>query len=340
MKLYARDAKSFLDQPDASKAGILIYGPEPMLVIHSRDRIAGALADNDSGIVCERVAADSLGNNPETLASMIKSEGLFAERRVICVEGGNDRVAAAASAALRAHSEGDGWLVITAGQLRPAAKLRKLFETSDNAVALPIYDAALSPREVRSALDEAGLRDVNDSALQDLVSLGTDLPPQIFAQTVAKLTLYKAGDDTPVQSEDVEACAPPMGDGSLDGLISHVIEQRPPEVGPALRQAIGNGHSPVSILIRARREFRSLFTAASDPNGAAKGVARLRPPVLGPRRDRMLRHISNWGESGAEAALGHLLAADRRLRAAGSKAPAAASVERVLMRLSMMRAGR
>ena len=339
VKLYARDAKRFLDQPDTAKAGVLIYGPDPMLVINGRDRIIGALAGRHSGVACDRVPADSLGNSPEKLVSMIKSEGFFAERRVICVDGGSDRVAAAASAALRDHADGDGWLVITAGQLRPASKLRKLFESSDNAVALPIYDAALSPLEVRSALDAAGLREIDDSAMQDLVSLGNDLPPQFFAQTVAKLALLKAGDATPVRSEDVEASAPPMGDGSLEGLLSHVIEQRPQEVGLALRQAIGNGHSPISILIRARREYRSLFTAASDPGGAAKGVARLRPPVLGPRRDRMLRQISKWGAAGAETALVNLLAADRQLRTAGSRAPAAASVERVLMRLSMMRTG-
>ncbi len=340
MKLQAREAKRFLDRPDPSTAGILIYGPEPLLVVHGRDRIVGALAGKGSGNGCDRVPADSLGKNPEELASMIKSEGLFVERRVVCVEGGNDRVTAAAAAALRAHSKGDGWLVVTAGQLRPAAKLRKLFETSDNAVSLPIYDSALSPPEVRSALDGAGLREIDGSAMQDLVCLGRDLPPQVFAQTVAKLALFKAGDDTPVRSEDLEACAPPAGDGSLEGLLSHVIEQRPPDVGPAFRQAIGNGHSPVAILIRARREFRSLFTAASNPNGAVTGVAKLLPPVLGPRRERMLRHISKWGGAGAETALGHLLSADRQLRAAGSRAPAAASVERVLTRLSMMRAGR
>ncbi len=336
MKLSAAAAKRFFESPDVSRAGFLVYGPDPLLVAHGRDRIVKALLRTGSGTAFERAAAEQLGRNRDCLAVMIKAQGFFADRRVVCVDGAGDGAAEAASRALAARGQDDGWLLLTAGRLRPASKIRKLFETSDNAVAAPIYDASLSTQEVRGALETAGLRSIDAAAMEDLSALGRNLAPQMFIQTVEKLALYKRGDDSPVQSAEVEACAPREEDGSLDELLSHVLEKRTAKIGPALRQVYSQGQNPVTVLIRAQREFCSIFYAASDPAGPASGVARLRPPVFGLRRSRMIKHVSHWGEHGAEAAVCHLISADRLVRS-DSRTPARAVVERVLMRLSLLR---
>jgi len=83
------------------------------------------------------------------------------------------------------------------------------------------------------------------------------------------------------------------------------------------------------------RHFRTLHSAASAPGGPAEGIARMRPPVFGPRRERMLRQAQNWGMHRLETALGILTDTDLTLRSA-SRAPAMAVMERALIRLAML----
>ncbi len=78
---------------------------------------------------------------------------------------------------------------------------------------------------------------------------------------------------------------------------------------------------------------------ASAPGGAGEGIGRVRPPIFGPRRDRMLRQAQNWGADRLEEALTMLTDTDLALRSAGRTAPDLALVERTLIRLAMM-AGR
>ncbi|HRO15042.1 MAG TPA: DNA polymerase III subunit delta, partial [Paracoccus sp. (in: a-proteobacteria)] len=96
---------------------------------------------------------------------------------------------------------------------------------------------------------------------------------------------------------------------------------------------------PVTVCISALRHFRALHAAAADPGGAAAGLGRLRPPVFGPRRDRMARQAQSWGMRALEDALHLLIDTDLTLRSA-SRAPAMAVMERALIRLAMMPRGR
>ncbi len=336
MKLKAYEAKSFFNAPDATKAGVLIYGPDPMLVAHGCEKVVTGLRRKDCSVQVERVPTDGLTRNPESIASLLKAQGFFAERRIICLENVNDSITESVSLALETHTENDSWLVVTAGLLRPASKLRKLFEASAKAVSAPIFDAAMTRGDVEAALAKAGLKRVGADGLDDLLTLARGVPPQIFGQTLEKLALLKAHDDSPVISADIEDCVPPFEDGTLDDLMKVLMERRHAGVGPALRQVIGNGQSAVTIVLRAQREFRNLLLVSSDPQGAHRGVAKVRPAAFGPRRDWLLRRAEEWGESGAESALGYLVELDRQLRSV-SKVPAIASLERVLMRLTYIR---
>ena len=99
------------------------------------------------------------------------------------------------------------------------------------------------------------------------------------------------------------------------------------------------GIAPVTICIAAMRHFRALHMAASDPGGPAAGLGRMRPPVFGPRRDRMARQAQGWGMQPLETALHLLVDTDLALRSS-SRAPAMAVMERALIRLAMMARGR
>lgn len=337
MKLSAADAKHFITKPDSSYAGFLVYGPDPLLVSYGRDKILQALLNSDERVGFERIVTDQLRRSQDALGTMIKAQGFFADRRVIAVDGANEGAVEAAKRTLEIRADDDGWLLLTAGRLRPASKLRKLFETHKKAVAVPIYDISFSPQEVKELLAAANLTQVDVQAMKDLVMLGRNLAPQMFLQTVEKIALYKGGDqEKMVQTADIEACTCREDDSSLDELIVDLVAQRTQKMAPALRQVYAQGQKPVALLIRAQREFRAIFSAASHPDGVSAGVAALRPPVFGPRRGQMIRQVSDWGVVGSGKALRHLLSADQEIRS-DAKVPAHAVVERVFMRIALTR---
>ena len=122
----------------------------------------------------------------------------------------------------------------------------------------------------------------------------------------------------------------------MDDVLDIVAEGRGEMIGPVMRKLLAQGVQPVTLCIAAARHFRTLYAAASDPGGPAQGIGKLRPPVFGPRRDKILRQAQGWPVARLEMALGLITDTDLQLRSAGQHAPAMALVERTLIRLSML----
>jgi DNA polymerase-3 subunit delta len=173
-------------------------------------------------------------------------------------------------------------------------------------------------------------------AMDTLNALARDLEPGDFRQTLEKLALYKYGDDTAVSTRDIEACAPTSAEAELDDILNIVASGRADQIGPVMKRLKDQGMQPVTLTIGAARHFKTLFSAASDPGGAANGVGKLRPPIYGPRRDMIVRQAKHWGERKLQVALTVLTDLDLQLRSAGQRAPAMELVERSLIRLAMM----
>jgi DNA polymerase-3 subunit delta len=338
MKLSARDAPRYFARPDPGRAGLLIYGSDAMRVALRRQEVIAALlgpgAEEEMRLT--RLPAADLRRDPAALLDAVKAQGFFPGPRVAFAEDATEAVAEPILAALADWQAGDAQIVVTAGALKATSKLRKAFERHPNAYAIGIYDEPPSHEEIEAVLARAGLRDVPGPVMGDLVALSRALDPGDFRQTIEKLALYKTGDRAPLSVEDIIACAPASTETDLDEVLAIVAEGRAGEIAPVLRRLGAQGVQPVGLCIGAARHFRALYTAASDPGGAGQGINRLRPPVFGPRRDRMLRQAQGWGAARLEQALSILTETDLTLRSAGQRAPDMALVERALIRLAML----
>ncbi|MCH2165234.1 MAG: DNA polymerase III subunit delta [Marinovum sp.] len=342
MKLSPRDAAGYFSRPDLDKCGILIYGADAMRVALKRQDVLSALLgpNGEEEMRLTRVAGGDLRRDGAALLDAVKAIGFFPGQRVVFVEQAADAAAPAIKAALEDWVPGDAHLVVTAGSLKASSALRKAFEGHKNAYAAAIYDDPPSRSEIEAELKRAGLPLPDREAMDDISSLARALDPGDFRQTIQKLAIYKHGDDTPLTSEDVAACAPAAVEAAVDDVIHVVAEARTAEIGPLMARLKAQGVAPVALCIQAMRHFRTLHTAASDPGGAAAGVARMRPPVFGPRRDRMVRQAQNWGAHKLDTAIALLTDTDLTLRSASQNAPAMALVERMLIRLSMLASSR
>ncbi|MGK7754000.1 MULTISPECIES: DNA polymerase III subunit delta [unclassified Roseovarius] len=338
MKLSPRDAPAYFARPDPDKTGLLIYGTDAMRVALKRQEVIAALIgpQGEEEMRLTRIPAGDLRKDPAMLLDAVKAQGFFPGPRVAFVEDANESVAPVVTAALEDWQPGDAQVVVTAGGLKATSKLRKLFEGHKNAYATAIYDEPPGRAEIEAILAKAGLRDIPREAMADLNALARALDPGDFRQTMDKLALYKRGDDTPLNAEDIAACAPVSVEADLDDVLHLVAEAKPGEIGPVMKRLRAQGVQPVGLCMAANRHFRTLYAAASDPGGPGQGIARVRPPVFGPRRDRMQRQAAHWGAAKLEEALGVLTDTDLRLRSAGQTAPDMALVERALIRLATL----
>lgn len=337
MKLAGQAALRYLARPEPDRAGLLIWGADPMRVALKRQEAVAALVgpEGEAEMRLTRIAGAELRRDSALLSDAMRAQGFFPGPRVALVEEATDGLAQVIGAALDEWRDGDAVVVVTAGQLAARSGLRKLFEGHKNAYAVALYDDPPGREEIEAELKRAGLAEVDREGMAALTALARGLGPGDFRQTIEKLGLYKLGDPAPVGAEDVAAVAPAATDAEIDDVLDAVAEANTRALGPLLRRMEAQGVQPVSLCIGATRHFRQLHAAASAPGGPAEGVASLRPPVFGPRRDRVVRQARAWGMQRLEQALAILVDTDLTLRSA-ARAPAMAAMERTLIRLSML----
>ena len=337
MKLSGAAARSYFSKPEPGRAGLLIYGADGMRVALKRQEVIAALVgpDGEAEMRLTRLPGADARKDAAVVMDAMRESGFFPGQRVVFVEDATDAAAGAIAAALEEWREGDAALIVTAGQLTAKSALRKAFEGHKNAYAVGLYDDPPGRDEIEAELKKAGVAEVDREAMAALTDLSREIGPGDFRQTIEKLGLYKRGDASPVTPADVEAVAPASTEAELDDVLNAVAEAEATALGPLLGRMEAQGVAPVTLCIGAVRHFRQLHAAASAPGGPGEGIARLRPPVFGPRRDRMVRQAQRWGMYRLEQALTILMDTDLTLRSS-SHAPTMAVMERALIRLAML----
>lgn len=338
MKLNARDAEAFFRRPDPAAAGLLIYGEDVMRVAMKRQETVAAITgpEGEAEMRLTRLNGADLRKDPAALLDAVKAQGFFPGPRAVVVEEATDSISAALRTALSEWREGDAQIIATAGGLAAKSSLRKLFEGAKNAFCAALYNNPMGRGEIEAELARAGLRDIDREAMGALEHLARELTPGDFRQTLEKIALYKFEDPAPLTPDDVALNAPASVEAQIDDVFNVLAEGRTGEIAPVMQRLEAQGVAPVTLLIMGMRHFRALFAIASAPGGPAQGIGRLRPPIFGPRRDRMLRQAQGWNSTRLEEALKLLMDTDLTLRSAGQKAPQMALVERAFVRLAWM----
>ncbi len=337
MKLTGAAANNYFRQPDPTHMALLIFGADPMRVADKRQQVIHALVgpQGEEEMRLTRISASDLRKDPAMLDDAIKAQGFFPGHRVAFVEDATDGLSKVIAGALADWQPGDAQVVITAAQLTAKSALRKVVEGYNNAVSIGLYDDPPTMADVELALKDAGVTQPERDVMDALLALANSLEPGDFRQTIEKVSLYKRGDDSPLSIADIMANAPQSAEVDVDDVLEVVATGQADQLGPLLRNLYAQGVTPVTLCIGAMRHFRRLHVVASDPGGPAAGVGRLRPPVFGPRRDKVVRQASGWGRDRLEKALTALTDVDLQLRSA-STAPQNALMERTLIRLAMM----
>ncbi|WP_299285356.1 DNA polymerase III subunit delta [uncultured Tateyamaria sp.] len=330
MKLSAGQSASYFAKPDAEAAGLLIFGADGMRIALKRQQVVAALIGprGEEEMRLTRMAASEVRKDPALLLDAVKAIGFFPGPRVALIEDVNEITGPIVIDALAAWAPGDAQIIATAGNLKPTSKLRKAFEGHASAYAVGIYDNPPTRDEIERDLKAAGITDAPQDAMHLLMDLARDLEPGDFRQTLTKIGLYKLNDNTPLNADDIAACAPVSIEADVDDVLLVVADGQAAAIGPVMQRLQAQGVNAVTLCIGAMRHFRTLHRAATDTSG--------RPQIWGPNRDKMMAQARAWGPIKLETALTELTDTDLQLRSAGQHAPALALVERTFIRLAML----
>jgi DNA polymerase III subunit delta len=340
MKLAPRDAGRFLDRPDPAVPGLLIFGSDPMRVTERRQRVIAAQIGprGDAEMRLDRIDAGSLRNDGAAVADALKARGFFDGPRAVLVDSATETTTPALAGALAAWTPGDALLVVTAGELKPTAKLRKLFEGDRRALALAVYDDPPGRDEIERMLAAEGLSRLPPDALRDLVGLGQTLEPGEFRQTLTRIALYKHGDPAPLTPDEVSLLSPAAPEAGIDELITAVADGARAQIAPLVARLTGQGVNPVALCIPLIRHFRMLHRLVGDPAGPDRAAERLRPPLNFKVKDRVLKQARQWRPDRLDEALSEVVSLDFALRSS-APVPGRALAERALIRVATLARG-
>jgi DNA polymerase III subunit delta len=289
---------SFLKAPDPSCRAVLLYGPDAGLVAERASALTAAFAKQASGDA-EIVRLDDrdLAEDPARLEVELRTRPMFAASQVVRVTAGA-RLDVPSLKALLA-SPFDNALIVEAGNLRPDSALRKVFESSKSAAALPCYGDERSLASLIDAeLAEADLRIDGETRRYLMARLGAD---QVLSRSeVAKLALYAKG-GTNVSHDDIDAIVGDAAETALETFVYAASSGDPAEALRELQRLAASGTESQAALIALARHFTQLHkvaVAVAAGQRIDEALRSLRPPPRPKsREDLFVAHYRRLGPS-------------------------------------------
>ncbi|WP_339947076.1 hypothetical protein [uncultured Albimonas sp.] len=337
MKVPAARVRAYADRPDSRATGLLIFGDDALEVDQLRLRLSQAvLKAAGEGAEITRMTADEARRYPASLTDALRAGGLFGGQPVVLVEGAADGSAEAMRIACEGLQSDTGRLIVTAGRLNARSKLRKLFEDAPNLAALAVYPRALDAEGIAALLTDVGNPPLSPAAMDALVAFAAIAEAAEVRGVISTLALYAIKAPVPLEAAEVQALLPAAVEGDADAVADATVARRPVEALAAYARVAGKGGGPGGVAMALGRAFRQLHALAAAPDGPEAALARMRPPIFGPRRDALARASRQWKGVALERALEHILDSELSLRAT-NEIPERALVERLVVRLSTLR---
>jgi DNA polymerase-3 subunit delta len=320
MKIQGRSIATYLRKPDPRARATLLYGPDQGLVRERAEAlIRSVVPDPKDPFRIASLSAADLAEDPARLADEAAAIPFFGGRRAIRVSGVGDRAAAAIENFLAAPA-GDALVVVEAGDLGPRSTLRRLFEDADNAAAIACYADAPEALEelIESVFAQAGHRIEPDAVDYLKANLGADRG--LTRSELDKLVTYMGAKPATVTLADAQAVVGDSGASAIDDICFAATGGDPAGVEKALRRALSEGESPVTIVRAAQRHVQRLQIAADAVArglSAREAVQRLRPPVFFRVANLLQAQIPLWDVDRASRAIELLTEAEIDCKSTG-----------------------
>ncbi len=321
MKLSFRDIEPFVKSPNKAARLIVVYGPDTGLV---RERAMTMskhyVADLNDPFNVARLTGDVLDSDPSRLLDEAQARSMMGGMRLIHITDPSDKIEPALKTYLKDNPNPDAIIIIEAGELKPASKLRKLAETAPNAAAVPCYveEAKDLIPLLRDMLKTAGLQADQDALVWFANNVKGDR--QRVRMEAEKLIIYM-GDETRVTLRHMQDCCGEAGAQSFDELVYGVLGQNKTAGLAALRKLMEEGTDTTMVFrIVQNHLFRlhmvkTMMDQHQAPLDEAMGA--LQPPVFFKQADAFKAHIRQWSVTELHGMMQRLSQAEMKTRQTG-----------------------
>lgn len=336
-KIRAADVENVVARPDPSLAGALFYGPDAGLIRERAGRITATVAGdrNDPFRVAELDAVE-VKSDPSRLFDEVATLSFTGGRRVVRLSGATDGLSDRLADLLETVSRKDdaAFVVVEAGDLGPRSSLRRLFEASTNAVALPCYaDEGQTVADlVRATLAKHSVTATPDAVAFLIEHLGNDR--MVTRSELDKLVLY-AGESSEITLEDAAVC---VGDASAlatEDTIFSAVEGDFAGFDKCYSRLLLEGITPVAVLRATLRHVQRLHQVAgavADGEDLEGAIKSLRPRVFFKYERRFRTQLRWWPVDRLGETMAALVRAESACKETGARD--AALAERALLMIA------
>ena len=297
----AHEADRFLAAPPENLRLFLVYGSDQGAITERARHLERLGLSRGGGDSVTRLASDEIAADPGRIADEAYSASLFGGEPVLALRviDGRHNVIGALQPLLDRPPEA-AWLIVAAADLAASSPLRKAFERSSAAVAVPAYplEGRGLAAFITAAADEAGVT-VEPPALERLMeSLSGD---RLAGRgELEKLFLY-VGDAKSVTVEAVEAIVGETTGARTDAVIDAALagnsETLEAELGRL--RAEGSGAGALGTLALRHLILLQTLRAGIDAGASVSEVVRTaRPPIFFRRRAHVEAALARWTVDG------------------------------------------
>lgn len=321
MKLSFRDIEPFIKNPNKAVRLIVIYGPDSGLV---RERAATLgkfyTPDLNDPFNVAHLTGDILEQDPARLLDEVQARSLMGGMRLIRVTDPQDKIEPALKTYLKENPNPDAIIIIEAGDLKPASKLRKLAETVPNAVALPCYieEAKDLIPLTRDILKAAGKTADQDALIWFAANVKGDR--QRVRMEAQKLILYM-GQEQKVTLQHIQQCCGEAGTQSLDELVGAIMGQNKTLAIQSINKLQEEGTDPTMTFRIVQNHLYRLHMVRSmmDAYGASmdEAMQKLSPPVFFKQADSFKAQLRQWSLKDLHGMMAQLANAEMNTRKTG-----------------------
>ena len=337
VKAKTADINANLKKLNPAFKAVLVYGQDAGLVRERADLISKQVVDNlNDPFNVVSPSLDDIAEHSSLLADELASFSLMGGRRLIRLDNAGDRSAFKAIDIALDTDGGENLLVITAGDLKPTSKLRKTFEASKTALAIPCYADKQSDLQglIHQMFQDANLQ-AEPAAIQYLVAnLGSDR--LVSRSELDKIIMYKLGDDDRMVT--LELVTYLIGDSAklaLFDISNAVASGQVKNLDMLLERAMVQGENAIAILRTLQRRLTQLhFVKGLMEEGMSADMAmkKLRPPIFYNEQDIFKGQLYRWTKTRLNQALAIILEAETQCKTTGM--PDASIANRVCARLA------
>src|SRR5687768_16195388 len=274
------DAERYLAAPPEGIRLFLLYGNDPGGVTERARPVERIAQKRGSADTVLRFGSDQISASPGCIADEVYAPSLFGGEPVVSLRvlDGRHNVLGALEPILERPPDA-AWLVVEAGELTPSSPLRRAFEASPAAAAVPTFqvEGAGLVSFIHAAAEEAGMR-IEPAAVERLIEgLGGD---RLAGRGELERPFQYVGPSALVASEDVQAIVGETIESRSDGIIDAALlgEHETLETGLArLRSEGGSAAALGAQMLRHLLQLTALRAGVDSGSSAAAALDRARP---------------------------------------------------------------